>query len=105
VLLHGLPASGDTFGAAYDRLATSAQLVVPDLLGFARSQDPSRTDFSLQAHLDALDAMLADLGLEDRRLVVGGALDGRCAGAALGGSACSAGRRRRDPVRSAVHQP
>lgn len=72
VLLHGLPASGDTFGAAYDRLATGAQLVVPDLLGFARSQDPSRTDFSLQAHLDALDAMLADLGLEDRRLVVGG---------------------------------
>jgi pimeloyl-ACP methyl ester carboxylesterase len=72
VLLHGLPASGDTFGAAYDRLATAAQLVVPDLLGFARSQDLSRTDFSLQAHLKALDDMLASLELDDCRLVVGG---------------------------------
>lgn len=72
VLLHGLPASGDTFGAPYDDLADSAHLVVPDLLGFGRSQDPLRTDFSLQAHLDALDAMLADLGLEGCPLVVAG---------------------------------
>jgi pimeloyl-ACP methyl ester carboxylesterase len=43
-----------------------------DLLGFSRSQDPSRTDFSLQAHLDALDGMLVDLGLEGCRLVVAG---------------------------------
>lgn len=72
VLLHGLPASGDTFGAAYDRLGRSAHLVVPDLLGFGRSQDLSRTDFSLSSHLDALDAMLSDLGLQDHRLVVAG---------------------------------
>jgi pimeloyl-ACP methyl ester carboxylesterase len=32
VLLHGLPASGDTFGAAFDALARHGQLVVPDLL-------------------------------------------------------------------------
>lgn len=72
VLLHGLPASGDTFGASYDELAKSAHLVIPDLLGFGRSQDPCRTDFSLQAHLDALDAMLAELGLDQCPLVVGG---------------------------------
>jgi pimeloyl-ACP methyl ester carboxylesterase len=72
VLLHGLPASGDTFGASYDELATTNLVVVPDLLGFGRSQDPSRSDFSLQAHLDALDAMLSDLGLDRRPLVVSG---------------------------------
>lgn len=72
VLLHGLPASGDTFGASYDELATTNLVVVPDLLGFGRSQDPSRADFSLTAHLDALDAMLVELALDRRPLVVGG---------------------------------
>jgi pimeloyl-ACP methyl ester carboxylesterase len=72
VLLHGLPASGDSFGASYDELARTNLVVIPDLLGFGRSQDPSRSDFSLSAHLDALDAMLMDLGLDGRPLVVGG---------------------------------
>jgi pimeloyl-ACP methyl ester carboxylesterase len=72
VLLHGLPASGRTFGAGFDPLAEHGQLVIPDLLGFGRSQDAERTDFSLHKHLDALDAMLDDLGLGSRPLVVAG---------------------------------
>jgi pimeloyl-ACP methyl ester carboxylesterase len=72
VLLHGLPASGDTFGAAFDALAHHGQLVVPDLLGFGRSQDQKRDVFSFDAHLDALDAMAAELHLDSRRLVVAG---------------------------------
>jgi pimeloyl-ACP methyl ester carboxylesterase len=71
VLLHGLVASGDTFGSGFDDLAERSRLVVPDLLGFGRSVRAG-TDFSLDAHLDALDAMLADLGLDDARLVIGG---------------------------------
>lgn len=72
VLLHGLPASGDTFGAGFDPLGQHGQLVIPDLLGFGRSQDAERTDFSLHEHLDALDAMLDALDLASRRLVVAG---------------------------------
>lgn len=73
VLLHGLPATGDTFGAAFDTLALHGrQLVIPDLLGFGRSQDAERTDFSLHEHLDALDAMLDHLGLASSPLVVAG---------------------------------
>jgi pimeloyl-ACP methyl ester carboxylesterase len=72
VLLHGLPASGDTFGAAFDALARQGQLVVPDLLGFGRSQDQERDVFSLDAHLDALDAMARELDLDASRLVVAG---------------------------------
>lgn len=72
VLLHGLPASGDTFGAGFDALVQHGQLVIPDLLGFGRSQDAERTDFSLHEQLDALDAMLDALGLGSRRLVVAG---------------------------------
>ena len=72
VLLHGLTGSGDWYGAAYDDLAYHGGVVVPDLLGFARSLDLERQDFSREAHLDALDAMLADLSLEGCPLTIVG---------------------------------
>lgn len=72
VLLHGLPASGETFGSAFDGIAEQAQLVVPDLLGFGRSEHVDGADFSLEEHLQALDAMADALDLGSRRLVVAG---------------------------------
>jgi pimeloyl-ACP methyl ester carboxylesterase len=72
ILLHGLTASGDYFGAEYDRLADHAQLVIPDLLGFGRSLDPRRSDHSLEAHLAALDLMARELRLDGRELTVVG---------------------------------
>jgi pimeloyl-ACP methyl ester carboxylesterase len=72
VLLHGLTGSGDGFGAGFDVLAEDATLVAPDLLGFGGSMSLTREDFSLEAHLDALDAMLADLGLDDVPLTIAG---------------------------------
>jgi pimeloyl-ACP methyl ester carboxylesterase len=83
VTVHGLGRSGDT--AFFRPIDPRVRTVVtplpdqpeedlrrqPDLLGFGRSVRAG-TDFSLQAHLDALDAMLADLGLDDARLVIGG---------------------------------
>lgn len=72
VLLHGLAASGDSFGGAWDRTAENSRLIVPDLLGFGRSMDTARTDFSLEAHLGALDNMVSDAGAADTPLVVVG---------------------------------
>lgn len=72
LLLHGLVASGETFGAAYDRLAEIGTLVVPDLLGFSRSMDLEGEDFALDDHLHALDELLSALGLSDARFVVAG---------------------------------
>ncbi len=72
VLLHGLVSSGETFGAAYDRLADQGTLVIPDLLGFSRSMDRVREDFALEDHLRALDEMMDALGLAKARIVVGG---------------------------------
>ena len=77
VLLHGLVASGTYFGGGFDALAAAGHpLVVPDLLGFGRSrsrvlEEPSDR-YALPAHLDALDAAAADLGLDDGPLVVAG---------------------------------
>lgn len=71
VLLHGLVATGDIFGAPFDSLAESSMLVVPDLLGFGRSLDERRFLFTTDEHLDALDAMLDDLGLGHQPLIIG----------------------------------
>ena len=58
VLLHGMVATGDVFGTIPDLLAHSRRVLVPDLLGFGRSLDESRSDFSTDAHLHALDELL-----------------------------------------------
>lgn len=70
VLLHGLVATGDVFGETPSLLATNHRVVVPDLLGFGRSLDEQRSDFSTAAHLDALDDLIThELG--DRRVRIG----------------------------------
>ncbi|WP_341251336.1 alpha/beta fold hydrolase [Euzebya pacifica] len=72
VLLHGLTASGDWWGGGFDDLAAHSEVIAPDLLGFGGSMDVQRSDFSREAHLDALDAMVQDLGLDGRPLTVVG---------------------------------
>ncbi len=71
VLLHGLVSTGDVFGAAYDELAVTHRLVVPDLLGFGRSLDESATAFPIDEHLDALDRVAAETGILDRPMTIG----------------------------------
>lgn len=67
VLLHGLVATGDVFGATPEMLGRRHRVVVPDLLGFGRSLDEYRTDFSTAAHLEALDDLI-DHELRGRKL-------------------------------------
>lgn len=70
VLLHGLVATGDIFGSTPTLLGTRHRVIVPDLLGFGRSLDEHRTDFSTTAHIDALDDLIAhELG--DRTIRIG----------------------------------
>lgn len=70
LLLRGLAVVGNGFGAAYDEPAEAA-VVVPDLLGFGGAMDATGpTD--AQAHVAALDAVLAALGLQDRPTIVAG---------------------------------
>ncbi len=71
ILLHGLVSTGDVFGAGFDELATDNTLVVPDLLGFGRSLDDERGEFTIDDHLDALDSMATEAGLFDKRWIIG----------------------------------
>jgi pimeloyl-ACP methyl ester carboxylesterase len=72
ILLHGLVASGDYFGAVYDSLSKQGTLVVPDLLGFGRSLEAKTSSYDLKAHLDALDHMMNELALRERSWVIVG---------------------------------
>ncbi|MEO7420903.1 MAG: alpha/beta fold hydrolase, partial [Ornithinibacter sp.] len=69
LLLHGIIASGDSFGAGYDDLGRSAHVVVPDLLGFGGSMDTAGP-FDGAAHVAALDAALAQLDLDQQPTTV-----------------------------------
>ena len=71
VLLHGFLATGDVFGAAFDPLARTATVVVPDLLGFGRSLDETRSRFSPDDHLDALDDLIEDMDLGRQSIHIG----------------------------------
>ncbi len=71
VLLHGMAAAGNCFGAAFDRLGESARVVVPDLLGFGGST-VAPGPVTGHDHLAALDSMLAALSLAGEPLVVVG---------------------------------
>lgn len=71
VLLHGLGATGDYFGAFYDGLSRQRRVLIVDLLGFGRSLDERRADFGVDDHVDALDEALATLGLGESTVILG----------------------------------
>ncbi len=63
MLLHGLGATGNYFGAFYDGLSRRRRVVIIDLLGFGHSLDEERAQFGVDDHVDALDQALESLGL------------------------------------------
>lgn len=79
LVLHGLGATSDCFGAGFDRLADHGRVVMPDLLGFGQAMDMTRDDFGLDDHLDALDETLRDLGHDGPVVVAGHSLGGALA--------------------------
>ena len=70
VLLHGLGATGDYFGAFYDGLSRRRRVLIVDLLGFGHSLDEHRHDFGVEAHVDALDRAFEALALDDSNVIV-----------------------------------
>lgn len=89
VLLHGLGGSNAFWGSAYDTLAGTGRLVVPDLLGFGASR-ASGTRFSLSDHVAAAGALLDRYG--GRARVVAGHSFGCAVAVALTAARPDAGR-------------
>lgn len=72
LLLHGMAAGGNSFGAAFDRLGRRATVVVPGLLRFGGSMQTTDVAATAKNHSDALDEMIQALNLADRPVVVAG---------------------------------
>jgi pimeloyl-ACP methyl ester carboxylesterase len=70
LLLHGLGGSNAYWGAAYDTLAGTGRLVVPDLLGFGASPRPP-SGYTVNDHVRALANVLDELGVTGP-VIVGG---------------------------------
>ncbi|MFN3255341.1 MAG: alpha/beta fold hydrolase [Ilumatobacter sp.] len=70
LLLHGLGATGDYFGAFYDGLSRKRRILIVDLLGFGRSRNEAREVFNIDAHATAIDQALESLALDRSQIVL-----------------------------------
>lgn len=70
LLVHGFPTSGHLWSGVVPLLPSGHRVVVVDLLGFGRSDTPSRGDYTLAAHARRLTALMDTLGIA-RAVLVG----------------------------------
>lgn len=68
--LHGEPTWGYLFRHLIADLSGSARVIVPDHMGFGKSQTPAERTYWLQDHIDNLEALVADLDLREITLVM-----------------------------------
>ncbi|MFF3068616.1 alpha/beta fold hydrolase [Kitasatospora sp. NPDC057936] len=68
--LHGEPTWGYLFRDLVRRFAPTHRVVVPDHMGFGKSETPAGRTYRLQDHVDNLVALVDDLGLRELTLVL-----------------------------------
>ena len=70
VCLHGEPTWGYLYRNFIPRLARQGRVIVPDHMGFGKSETPQDRDYSTRDHCDNLTKLLLHLDLTDITLVV-----------------------------------
>ena len=68
--LHGQPTWGYLYRHMIPGLAASARVVVPDHMGFGKSETPQDRVYTLETHVENLAAFIDDLNLQDITLVM-----------------------------------
>ena len=68
--LHGEPTWGYLFRHLISPLSDRYRVVVPDHMGFGKSETPADRSYWLQDHIDNLEAFVLALGLTDITLVM-----------------------------------
>ena len=68
--LHGEPTWGYLFRHLIDALRSEYRVIVPDHMGFGKSETPQKRQYLLQDHIDNLEQFVLDLDLRDITLVM-----------------------------------
>lgn len=79
VCLHGEPTWGYLYRNFIPPLSQTHRVIVPDHMGFGKSETPQDRDYRLKTHVENLAALIDDLGLQDITFVVqdwGGPISG-----------------------------
>jgi haloalkane dehalogenase len=69
VLLHGEPTWGYLYRYFIPRLTAHGRVVVPDHMGFGKSETPQDRTYSIREHVENLERLLDHLGLTDITIV------------------------------------
>ena len=64
ILLHGEPTWGYIYRKFIPSLAESWRVIVPDHMGFGKSETPQDREYTLETHVSNLAALVDDLGLD-----------------------------------------
>jgi cis-3-alkyl-4-acyloxetan-2-one decarboxylase len=70
VCLHGEPTWGYIYRKFVPPLSKHHRVVVPDHMGFGKSETPATREYTLSTHVDNLEALLLELDLRDITLVM-----------------------------------
>ena len=70
LLLHGQPTWGYIYRKFIPTLAATHRVVVPDHMGFGKSETPLDREYTLRTHVANLTALIAQLDLHDITLVM-----------------------------------
>jgi pimeloyl-ACP methyl ester carboxylesterase len=70
LFLHGEPTWGYLFRTLVAGFSGTHRVVVPDHMGFGKSETPADRTYRVQDHIDNLEALVLDLGLRDITLVM-----------------------------------
>lgn len=65
VMLHGEPTWGYLYRRFIPPLANTHRVVVPDHMGFGKSETPQDREYTLKTHVDNLAALIEELDLRD----------------------------------------
>ena len=70
VCLHGEPTWGYLYRNFIPRLSELGRVVVPDHMGFGKSETPHDREYAVEEHCDNLDALLLSIDVRDATLVM-----------------------------------
>ena len=70
VCLHGEPTWGYLYRNMIDPLAEEFRVVVPDHMGFGKSETPQDRDYTLKSHTENLSRLIESLGLDNITFVM-----------------------------------